>query len=87
MRELPCEHAMVVIEKEKLWVFDYVNPGYKAATQRTIYLNVVHPMETHDNGTVDDNMGAVVGVEELDDDFNRRILLPKNQRQPGRPQI
>jgi len=85
LRGLPCEHAMAVIDKEKLWVYDYVNPCYKAATQRTIYLNVVHPMETHDHGTVDENTGAVVGGEELDDDFNRRILPPKNQRPPGRP--
>jgi len=86
MRGLPCEHAMAVIEKEKLWVYDYINPCYKAHTQRTIYLNFVHPMETHDNGTVDDNKGTAVGGEELDNDFNRRILPPKNQRLPGRPQ-
>jgi len=63
-----------VIEKEKLWVYDYVNLYYKAPTQRTIYLNVVHPMETHDSGVVDDNIGAVVEGQELDEDFNRRIL-------------
>jgi len=83
---LPCEHAMAVIEKEKLWVYDYVNPCYKAPTQRTIYLNVVHPMETHDAGTVDDNTRAIVGGEELDEDFNRRISPPKNQRPLGKTQ-
>ena len=56
-------------------MYDYVNRWYKAATQRTIYLNVVHAMETHDNGTVDENTGAVVGGKELDDDFNRSCLL------------
>ena len=85
LRGLPCVHAMAVIEKEKLWVYDYVNLYYKAPTQRTIYLNVVHPMETHDLGVVDENTGAVVGGQELDEDFNRRILPPKSERPPGRP--
>jgi len=55
-------------------VYDYVYPCYKAPTQRTIYLNVVHPMKTHDSGMVDDCTGAMVGGQELDEDFNRRIL-------------
>ena len=32
LRGLPCVHAMTVIEKEKLWVYDYVYPCYKAPT-------------------------------------------------------
>ena len=55
-------------------MYDYVYPCYKAPTQRTIYLNVVHPMKTHDSGMVDDCTGAMVGGQELDEDFNRRIL-------------
>ncbi|KAJ8424750.1 hypothetical protein Cgig2_013531 [Carnegiea gigantea] len=42
--------------------------------QKAIYMNVVHPMETHDSKTIDANMGAMVGGKELDDDHNRRIL-------------
>jgi len=50
-----------------------------------IYLNDIHPMETHDSGVVDDNTGLEVAGDELDEDFNRRILPPKNARAPGRP--
>jgi len=48
MRGLPCVNVMAVIEKEKLRVYNYVYSCYKALTQRINYLNVVHPMETHD---------------------------------------
>ncbi|KAJ8425181.1 hypothetical protein Cgig2_010790 [Carnegiea gigantea] len=85
LRGLPCVHVMVVIEREKLSVYDYVNPYYKAPTQRTIYMNVIHPMETHDTGVVDGDTGLVVGGNDLDEDFNRRILPPKNPRGAGRP--
>jgi len=70
---------MIIIEKEKLWVYDYIYPCYKALTQRIIYLNVVHSIESLDSGTVDDNIGAVFLGKQLDEDFNRRILPPKNQ--------
>ncbi|KAJ8421945.1 hypothetical protein Cgig2_006416 [Carnegiea gigantea] len=80
-----CVHAMAVIEREKLYVYDYVHPCYKAPTQRTIYMNVIHPMETHDTGVVDGDTGLVVGGDDLDEDFNRRILPPKNPRGVGRP--
>ncbi|KAJ8440868.1 hypothetical protein Cgig2_022724 [Carnegiea gigantea] len=53
LRGLPCVHAMAVIEREKFNVYDYVSPCYKAPMQRTIYMNVIHPMETHDVGIVD----------------------------------
>jgi len=59
-------------------VYNYVYHCYKAPTQRTIYLNVAHPMETHNSGIVEDNTGAVVRGLELDEDLNRRILPPKN---------
>ncbi|KAJ8423414.1 hypothetical protein Cgig2_032664 [Carnegiea gigantea] len=85
LRGLPCVHAMAVIEREKFNVYDYVNPCYKAPMQRTIYMNVMHPMETHDVGIVDGDTGHVVGGDELDEDFNRRILPPKNPRGAGRP--
>ena len=42
-------------------------------------------METKDLGIVDDNTGTFVGGQELDEDFNRQILPPKNKRLPGRP--
>ena len=49
-------------------------------------MNVVHPMETHDLGIVDERTGAVIGGQELDDDYNRCILPPTNPRPPRRPQ-
>ena len=67
-------------------MYDYVYPCYKAATKKIIYLNVVHPMETHDSGVVNDNTGLVVGSDELDEYFNRRILPPKNPQPSARPQ-
>jgi len=42
-------------------------------------------METHDSRVINDNTSAVVGGQELDEDFNRRILPPKNERPLGRP--
>ncbi|KAJ8433208.1 hypothetical protein Cgig2_023160 [Carnegiea gigantea] len=84
LRGLPCVHAMAVIEREKFNVYDYVSPCYKAPMQRTIYMNVIHPMETHDVGIVDGDTGHVGGGDELDEDFNRRILPPKNPRGAGR---
>jgi len=53
--------------------------------QKIIYLNAIHSIETHDLGFVDDNIGLVVGGHDLDEDFNKRILSPKNPRAPGRP--
>lgn len=79
-------HALVVIEKEKLWVYDCVFPCYKALVQRIIYMNVVNPMETHDSGTVDERTSAVIGEQELDDHYNRRILPHTTLRHPGQPQ-
>jgi len=49
-------------------------------------VNVVHLMETYDSGTIDDGTGAVIEGHELDDEFNRRILPPQNQRPLGQPQ-
>lgn len=85
-RGLPCCHALAVIAKANLWVYDFVHPIYKATTQQVIYNQLVHPMETHDMGTVDVRTGNVIGGEELDEDYNRCILPPNNGRQPGRPQ-
>ncbi|KAJ8430623.1 hypothetical protein Cgig2_021585 [Carnegiea gigantea] len=48
-------------------------------------MNVTHPMETHDTGVVDGDTGFVVGGDYLDEDFNRRILPPKNPRGARRP--
>ncbi|KAJ8447962.1 hypothetical protein Cgig2_028838 [Carnegiea gigantea] len=85
LRGLPCVHAMAVIEREKLYVYDYVNPCYKAPTQRTIYMNVIHPMKTHDMRVVDSDTGLIVGGNDLYEDFNRRILPPRNPPGAGRP--
>ena len=56
-------HAMAVIEWEKLSVYNYVYPCYKAATQKVIYLNAIHPIENHDSAVADDNTDLVVGGE------------------------
>ena len=52
---------------------------------KIIYLNAINPMEMHDSGVVKDNAGLIVRGHELDEDFNRRILPPKNPRAIGRP--
>ena len=75
---------MAIIEREKLFVYDYVYPCYKAPSQRTIYMNVIHRMEIHDSGVIDGDTGLVIGGD-LDEDFNRRILPPMNPRGPERP--
>ena len=85
LRGIPCCHALAVIAKANLWVYDYVHPIYKSTTQQVIYNQLVHPMETHDMGTVDNITGWVVGGDDLDEDYNRCILPPTNGRQPGRP--
>ena len=42
-RGIPCCHALGVIAKANLWVYDYVHPIYKTATQQIIYNQLVHP--------------------------------------------
>ncbi|KAJ8424005.1 hypothetical protein Cgig2_032389 [Carnegiea gigantea] len=80
----PCAHAMAVIHKQKLWVYDYVSDYYKAGSKSTIYMNSIHPMKMHDSATVDNATGVVVGGEALDDGYNRIILPPLNPRPQGR---
>ena len=70
LRGLSYVHAIIVIENQKLWVYDYVSNYYKATMQRIVYLNVVHLMETHDSAHVDDRTGLVIGGKELDDGYN-----------------
>ncbi|KAJ8424261.1 hypothetical protein Cgig2_019206 [Carnegiea gigantea] len=76
---------MAVIDKQKLWLYDYVSDCCKGGSQSTIYMNSIHPMEMHDSATVDNDTGVVIGGEALDDEYNRGILLPLNPRQQGRP--
>lgn len=57
MQGIPCYRALVVIAKANLWVYDYVHPIYKTATQQIIYNQLVYLMETHDIGTVDAKTG------------------------------
>jgi len=85
MTGLPCCHALVVIAKANLWVYDFVHPMYKVDTQRRIHNQVIHPMETHDMTIVDGRTGRVVGGDELDDDYSHYILPPCNREQFGRP--
>ncbi|KAJ8436384.1 LOW QUALITY PROTEIN: hypothetical protein Cgig2_032205 [Carnegiea gigantea] len=68
-----------------LWVYDYILRIYKSETQEVIYNQLVHPMETHDIGKVDEKTRVVDGGEELDDNYNRCILLPNNGHHLGRP--
>jgi len=57
-------------------MYDYVYPIYKTATQQVIYNQLVHPMETHEMGTIDNITGWVVSGDDLDEDYNRCILPP-----------
>jgi len=41
-----------------------------SATQEVIYNQLIHPIETHDIGQVDEKIGLVVGGEELDENYN-----------------
>jgi len=85
LQGLPCAHAMAVIEREKLRVYDYGSDCYKRSAQAIVYLYVIHPLETHDSPNVNDGTSQVVGGEELDNGSIRRILPPINPRQSGRP--
>ncbi|KAJ8443111.1 hypothetical protein Cgig2_030879 [Carnegiea gigantea] len=73
------------LESMKLWVYDYVNDCYKAGSQNMIYMNNIHPIETHDSATLDNATGLVAGGEALDDGYNQRILPLLNPRPQGRP--
>ncbi|KAJ8435441.1 LOW QUALITY PROTEIN: hypothetical protein Cgig2_012562 [Carnegiea gigantea] len=75
-RGIPCCHALTVIAKANLWVYDYLHPIYKIAIQQIMYNQLVHPMETHDMGIVDAKTGRVVSGDELDNDYNHCILPP-----------
>ncbi|KAJ8429903.1 hypothetical protein Cgig2_025333 [Carnegiea gigantea] len=79
---IPCCHTLAVMAKVNLCVYNYVHSIYKTATQQSIYNQLVHPMETHDMGTVDAKTGRVVGRDELDDDYDHCILPPTNGRLP-----
>ncbi|KAJ8437782.1 hypothetical protein Cgig2_024086 [Carnegiea gigantea] len=71
--------------KANLSVYDYVHSIYKTATQEIIHNQLVHQIEAHDKGIVDGKTGQVVGWDDIDDDYDRCILLPTNGRQPRRP--
>jgi len=78
---------MTAIEREKLRVYDYVSDCYKHSAQAIVYMNAIHPLETHDSAHVDDGTDQVVGGEELDDEHNKRILPPINPCPSGRPRV
>jgi len=61
-------------------VYDYVSDCDKAGSQNTMYMNSIHPMETHDSATMNNATGLLADREALDDEYNRRILLPFNPR-------
>ena len=87
LRGLPCAHAMAITEREKLGVYDYVSDCYKVSAQALVYMNAIHPLETHDSAHVDQRTGQVVRGEEMDDGYNRRILPPINPCPSGRPRV
>ena len=78
---------MTAIEREKLRVYDYVSDCYKHSAQAIVYMNAIHPLETHNSTHVDDGTGQVVEGEELDDEHNRHILPPINPRPSRRPRV
>ncbi|KAJ8442945.1 hypothetical protein Cgig2_019518 [Carnegiea gigantea] len=78
LKGLPCAHAMVVIDKQKLWRYNYVSNCYKAGSQNMMYMNSIHPMKMHDSATVDNATSLIVGGEALNDGYNRRILPSLN---------
>jgi len=41
---------------------------------------LVHPMETHNMGTVDSMTRQMIGGDDLDDDYDHYILSPTNGR-------
>ena len=61
MTGLPCCHALVVIDKANLWVYNFVHPMYKANTQRCIDNQLINLMETHDVVTINDRTDRIVG--------------------------
>ncbi|KAJ8424059.1 hypothetical protein Cgig2_032151 [Carnegiea gigantea] len=64
IRGIPCYHALAVIAKENLWVYNYVHPTYKIATRQIIYSQLSAPDGDTRHG------------DELDDDYDRCILSP-----------
>jgi len=56
----------------------------RRSIDRTVYMNNVRPMKTHDLTNVDDKTKRVMGSHELDEDYNRRITLPSNHQLHGR---
>lgn len=40
-----------------------------------IYMNSIHPIETHDSTTMENVMGLVVGGQGLHEGYDQRILL------------
>jgi len=83
MTGLPYHHALAIVAKANLWVYNFVCRMYKVDTKRHIYNLVVHPMETQDMATVDDRTIRVVEGNELDDNNNHYISPSCNERQSG----
>lgn len=83
MRGIPYCHALAVIAKMSLWVYEYMHPIYKTVTEEIIYNPMVQQMETHDMGKVDAKSGRVVGGDDVDDDYNRCILPPHQWETAG----
>ena len=51
-------------------MYDCVSTCYKGPMQATCYMNIVHPMDTHDMASIDDRIDRIVGGEVLDVDYN-----------------
>lgn len=62
MKGLPCAHAMVVIQKLNMNLYDFVCNWYKVSAQRMVYNEDVHPIKTHD---MPEGYGLAEGGENL----------------------
>lgn len=85
MKGLPCAHAIVVIQKLNLHLYDYVYNWYKAPAQRMVYNENVCPMKTHDMPGDNNEGGTLV---EGGDDLGETcisIMPPNNRRSYEKP--
>jgi len=65
-----CNSAMTIIYKQKLCAYNYCCPHFKVQVQLLVYMNVIHPKETHNMTIVNDKTSKVVCGQYLDNDHN-----------------
>jgi len=52
-----------------------------------VYINVIHPIETHDMVIVSDSTREVIGGKDLDKGYNQSILPPTSPCSSGGPRV